>query len=201
LHEIEPGEVGLSDLARPGSYLERQIRRWGKQIDQPVTVSGTLLVEAKDILVDSIPPERCQGIVHGDFRLGNMIVDPDGTVRALLDWELAAIGDTLVDVGWMISSWSEAGEPSTSPFVPPTTAGGFPTRDEMISLYANVTGRDLSDLPYYVAFSHWRAACIGEGLTARYRSNVMGRVDFDVDQYERSILETAELALQLLRQL
>jgi aminoglycoside phosphotransferase (APT) family kinase protein len=174
---------------------------WGKQIDLPTIVSGTLLIEAKDILVDSIPPERWHGIVHGDFRLGNMIVASDGTLLALLDWELAAIGDTLVDVGWMISSWAEAGEPSTSPFVPPTTAGGFPTRDEMIALYATATGRDLSDLPYYVAFSHWRAACIGEGLAARYRSKVMGRVDFDVGQYERSILETAELALYLLRQL
>ena len=86
-----------------------------------------------------------------------MILGPDGELRAVLDWELATLGDTLADLGWLISSWVEPGEPVRGPFPPPTSATGFPTRAELVERYAQATGRDLSDLPYYLAFARWRS--------------------------------------------
>jgi aminoglycoside phosphotransferase (APT) family kinase protein len=112
----------------------------------------------------------------------------------VLDWELATLGDTLADLGWLVSSWAEPGDATTSPFPPPTVAPGFPSRRDMADRYQRSTGRDVSDLPYYVAFARWRSACIGEGVLARYRAQVMGDVDFDIDQQALSVAAQAEAA-------
>ena len=148
-----------------------------------------------------MPPQRWTGIVHGDFRLGNMILGPDGSLRAVLDWELATLGDTLADLGWLLSGWVEAGEPTRGPFPPPTTAAGFPTRRELADRYGRATGRDLSDLPYYLAFARWRGACISEGVLNRYKQAVMGEVDFDLDAMAQSVELSVNAARDALDQL
>ena len=191
LHAVDPDRVGLGTLARKEGYIERQLKRWNTQFEQSKTRELPVLTEVHRRLAARVPPQRWTGIVHGDYRLGNMIVGPTGDLRAVLDWELATLGDTLADVGWLLSSWLEPGESSSSPFAPPTTAAGFPTRAELAERYARTSGRDLSDLPYYVAFSRWRSACIGEGVLARYRSAVMGEVDFDIEQQARSVEASA----------
>ena len=191
LHVVDPDEVGLETLARKEGYIERQLKRWHRQFEQSKTRELPLLDEVHRRLAEHIPPQRWTGIVHGDYRLGNMIFGPAGELRAVLDWELATLGDTLADVGWLLSSWVEAGEVTRSPFPPPTTAAGFPTRAELADRYARTSGRDLSDLPYYLAFSRWRSACIGEGVLARYTSAVMGEVDFDTDLQAASVEASA----------
>jgi aminoglycoside phosphotransferase (APT) family kinase protein len=191
LHAVDPDAVGLETLARKEGYIERQLKRWHRQFEQSKTRELPILDEVHRRLAEHIPPQRWTGIVHGDYRLGNMIFGPDGELRAVLDWELATLGDTLADVGWLLSSWLEAGERTRSPFPAPTTAPGFPARAELADRYARTSGRDLSDLPYYLAFSRWRSACIGEGVLARYKSAVMGEVDFDIEQQAASVEASA----------
>jgi aminoglycoside phosphotransferase (APT) family kinase protein len=193
LHAVDPDAVGLGTLARKEGYIERQLKRWHAQFEQSKTRELPVLEEVHRRLAARVPAQRWTGIVHGDYRLGNMIVGPGGELRAVLDWELATLGDTLADVGWLLSSWLEPGEHSSSPFAPPTAAPGFPTRAQLAARYAAASGRDLSDLPYYLAFSRWRSACIGEGVLARYRASVMGEVDFDIEQQAASV-EVSALA-------
>jgi aminoglycoside phosphotransferase (APT) family kinase protein len=181
LHAVDPDAVGLETLARKEGYIQRQLKRWHRQFEQSKTRELPLLDEVHRRLAERIPPQRWTGIVHGDFRLGNMILSPTGELLAVLDWELATLGDTLADLGWLLSSWVEAGEPTRGPFPPPTSAAGFPTRAELADRYSRATGRDLSDLPYYLAFARWRGACINEGVYNRYKRAVMGEVDFDLD--------------------
>lgn len=198
LHSVDVDTVGLGTLGRREGYIERQLRRWYTQWQQSKTRELPPINEVHQRLAAAIPPQRSTGIVHGDYRLGNMLLGPSGELRAVLDWELATLGDTLADLGWLISSWAEPGEATTSPFPPPTVAPGFPSRREMADRYQQHTGRDLSDLPYYVAFARWRSACIGEGVLARYRAGVMGDLDFDIDQQARSVAAQAEAAKEAL---
>jgi aminoglycoside phosphotransferase (APT) family kinase protein len=194
LHAVDPDAVGLETLARKEGYIERQLKRWHRQFEQSKTRDLPVIDEVHRRLAERIPPQRWTGIVHGDFRLGNMILSPAGKLLAVLDWELATLGDTLADLGWLLSSWLEPGERTRGPFPPPTTAAGFPTRAELAERYSRASGRDVSDLPYYLAFSRWRSACIGEGVLARYKSAVMGVVDFDIEMQAASVEASAVAA-------
>jgi aminoglycoside phosphotransferase (APT) family kinase protein len=180
LHAVDPDAVGLADLRRPGRYLERQLRRWHRQVHESAVPDLSTIDAVHARLVeraaDLAPSEPC--IAHGDFRLGNLAVGPDGRVRAVFDWELAAIGDPLADLGWLIASWGRPGDE-----VPPTIAGpslveGYAERAELVARYAERSGRDLialqDELDVYVAFARWRSACIGAGVYTRYAGGVMG---------------------------
>jgi aminoglycoside phosphotransferase (APT) family kinase protein len=201
LHAVDPDAVGLGALGRKEGYIARQLKRWHTQFTQSKTRELPLLDEVHDRLLARMPPQRWTGIVHGDFRLGNMILSPEGNLLAVLDWELATLGDTLADLGWMLSGWVEAGERTRGPFPPPTTAAGFPTRAELAARYGRATGRDLSDLPYYLAFARWRGACISEGVLNRYKQAVMGEVDFDLDAMALSVELSVNAARDALDQL
>src|SRR5690606_36255786 len=107
---------------------------------------------------------------------------------------LSTRGDQLVDLAWLLFRWVEPGERSIDPVRPPSTVDGFATRAELIDRYVEVTGRDVSDLPYYMAFSSWRAASIAVGIRERYRSGAMGDVESDIDQTDTMIAALAEQA-------
>lgn len=172
LHTLDPGGIGLGDLVRRTGYLERQLRRWHAQVHATGAEELTLLDEVHGLLARRIPAQAT-GIVHGDYRPGNMAVGPDGTVRAVFDWELATSGDPMADLAWLASTWEDPGDvvPPTTPG--PSTAPGFPARAQLVARYARLSGRDVSDLPYWVAFSRWRSACIGAGVLARYLAGHM----------------------------
>ena len=198
IHAVQIDEVGLGTLGRRENYLLRQLARWQQQYEKSKSVDIPVLDEVFRRLAASVPEQTHTGLVHGDFRLGNMILGPGGTINAVLDWELSTLGDVLADVGWLMSSWIETGEESRSPLTAASTAPGFASRREMAEAYAGATGRDLTLLPYYLAFSYWRSACIGTGGVARYRAAAMAADDFDVDQHARTIVETAQRALTAL---
>jgi hypothetical protein len=112
-------------------------------------------------------PAQASGIVHGDYLTGNVAFGADGAIRAVFDWELVTAGDPMADLGWLASTWQDPGER-----LPPTTSGpgavpGFPAWTRLVRRYARLSGRAVSDLPYWVAFSRWRPACIGVGVRAR----------------------------------
>jgi aminoglycoside phosphotransferase (APT) family kinase protein len=149
------------------------LRRWHAQVHASGTEELALLDEVHDLLARRIPAQAT-GIVHGDYRPGNTSFGPDGTVRAVFDWELATSGDPMADLGWLASTWEDPGD-DTPPTTPgPSTAPGFPARAELVARYARLSGRDVSDLPYWVAFARWRSACIGAGVRARYIAGHMG---------------------------
>src|SRR5690606_21196264 len=125
---------------------------------------------------------------HGDFRPANMILGRDGRVRALLDWELCTLGDPLVDLGWLLAYWGSSED--SVPFAVPTRAAGFPTKDEVVTRYAEASGRDVSDVAYYIAFALWRLGVILAGVRARNRAGAYGSVGTD-DLSERVAMVAA----------
>jgi aminoglycoside phosphotransferase (APT) family kinase protein len=178
LHALDPAEVGLGELVRRTGYVQRQLRRWHAQVHAsaealPAIAAGLpLLDEVHDLLAEHVPAQAT-GIVHGDYRPGNMAFGPDGTVRAVFDWELATTGDPMADLGWLAASWIDAGEEGAATTPGPSAVPGFPARADLVERYARLSGRDVSGLPYWVAFSRWRSACIGAGVAARYVSGHM----------------------------
>lgn len=185
LHAVDPDEVGLADLRRPGSYLERQLRRWHRQVHASAVPDLDVVDAVHARLAEraaALPPSDVR-IAHGDFRLGNLAVGPDGTVRAVFDWELATLGDPLADLGWIIASWGRPGDRVPATLSGPSLVDGWADREELVARYAQRSGRDVSDLDFYVAFARWRSACIGAGVYSRYAGGVMGddhRDDLDV---------------------
>jgi aminoglycoside phosphotransferase (APT) family kinase protein len=187
LHSIDPYEAGLGDLVRSTGYAQRQLRRWHNQAHQYDIDDLTLLDEVHDLLAEYVPAQST-GIVHGDYRPGNLTFGPDGTVRAVFDWELATSGDPLADLGYLVSTWQEPGDPLAPQTPGPTTVPGFPSRKEIVERYARLSGRDMSDVPYWVAFSRWRSACINVGVRARYLAGHMA----DDDGYQQYVHASAE---------
>lgn len=198
LHNINPDDVGLGDLGRKEAYLARQLKRWNKQWEATKTHEIPAMEETSRLLAERMPEQVGAAIVHGDYRLGNMIVR-DGQLAAVLDWELCTLGDALADVGYLLNSWIAPGEGVED--VAPTAAGGFAEREEMAAWYADATNRDLSQINYYRAFSHWRLAAIGQGVYKRYLVGAMGENrDMDLEAYKQSVSDRAGWALDLLNQ-
>ena len=196
LHQIEPEDVGLGNLGRREAYLARQLKRWNRQWEATRTHEIPEMEETSRLLAARMPEQVGATIVHGDYRLGNMIVG-DGRIRAVLDWELCTLGDPLADVGYLLNSWIEPGEGAAP--VAPTAVGGFPARAEICARYQSGTGRDLSGIDYYRAFSHWRLAAIGQGVYKRYLMGAMGDTSgMDLEAYKEGVQQRAAVALKLL---
>jgi len=175
LHAVDIDEVGLGDLARRDGYLARQLHRWHTQLEAGRTRDVSVLDEVHDRLAAAVPEQGPAAIVHGDYRLDNLVLDPStGEVAAVLDWELTTLGDPLADLGLLLVYWVEASDRTIALPDPPTLAPGFATRRELLDRYAAATGRDLSDIGYYVAFGYWKLACILEGVHGRYVSGAYG---------------------------
>lgn len=181
LHAVAPDAVGLGDLRRDGSYLDRQLRRWHRQVHASAVEDLAAVDAAHERLVAraaTLPPSEVR-IAHGDYRPGNLAYAPDGRIRAIFDWELATLGDPLADLGWLLASWGRPGDTVPPTIVGPNAAGGYPDGDELASRYAERSGRDLTDLDFYVAFARWRSACIHAGVYSRYVGGVMGADESD----------------------
>lgn len=196
LHLIDPDDVGLGNLARKEAYIERQLKRWTKQWEATKTHEIPEMEESERLLHEDMPEQIGSAIVHGDYRIGNMIIR-DGRMAALLDWELCTLGDPLADLGYLLNNWIEPGDKGAEGN--PTGVGGFPGRDHVLAVYQERTGRDLSRINYYRAFSHWRLGAIAQGVYKRYLVGAMGRNrDFDLEKYKLGIHQRAESALRFL---
>ncbi|MGU3500942.1 phosphotransferase family protein [Mycobacterium sp. C31M] len=186
LHSIEPGILGIPTSRSP--YLVRQIHRvataWAHVRSQSRYDADWQAMHTK--LVDRLPPSPPQVIMHGDYRLSNLLVDR-GQIAAVLDWELCTVGDPLADLAWLLDDWRTADEPAIV-MPSPTRAGGFPDRAEMISVYQKVADIRVDNLDYYRAFSQWRAASLLEGVRARRLSGAMGsHAAIDPEELERTV--------------
>ena len=174
LHALDPDEIGLGDLGRKEDYLARQLRRWKSQLEKGRTRDVPVLDEVHRRLEADVPPQDGACVVHGDYKLENVILDPDsGEVRAVLDWELTTLGDPLADLGLLLVYWSEPGDAVGVPGGA-SAVEGFPSRDEVVRRYAARSGRDVSQIDYYYAFGTWKLACIVEGVYARMAAGAYG---------------------------
>ncbi len=199
IHAVDVDAVGLGDFAKRDGYVERQLRRWMGQVNATESPTVPELVEAHRRLTESIPEQRETGLIHGDYRLDNTIVDDEGSVVAVLDWELTTLGDPLADVGAMVSYWSRPGDPVVALSDPPTLAEAMMERDEVIERYATASGRSVERVRWYQAFATWRLACILDGVVDRYRAGAMGRDDdFDVEAFASQVTTLSAGALELL---
>ncbi|MFE7056432.1 phosphotransferase family protein [Streptomyces californicus] len=167
LHAVDPGAVGLGDFGRPEGFLERQLRRWGKQLDASRNreLAGVDALHAD--LGRSLPASPAPTVVHGDYRLDNVLLGPDERIRAVLDWEMSTLGDPLTDLGLLVMYSSDLELPE-SPVSTTSGAPGHPSPAELIERYAARSGRDTSAISWYTAFAWFKLAVILEGIHYRY---------------------------------
>jgi aminoglycoside phosphotransferase (APT) family kinase protein len=168
IHRVGVERAGLAGLGRPAGYAERQVRRWIGQLDSGIRVTPQMR-ELAARLEAAVPTSARAALVHGDYRIDNVVLDPadPGRIAAVLDWEMATIGDPLADLGMLLMYWRRPGERFASDVHEITAAPGFIERDELVAAYAAATGADLADLDFFVALAHFKLAVIVAGIAAR----------------------------------
>ncbi|UGY90549.1 phosphotransferase family protein [Streptomyces gobiensis] len=167
LHAVDPAAVGLGDFGRPEGFLERQLRRWGKQLDASRSRELPRIDELHTELGKALPPSPAPTVVHGDFRLDNLLVTADDRIAAVLDWEMSTLGDPLTDLGLLVM-YSEQRDMPDSPITTTRGAPGHPEPEELVERYAAGSGRDVSRIHWYTAFAYFKLAVICEGIHYRY---------------------------------
>ena len=198
LHALDPVSVGLADFGKPQGFVERQVRRFTGQIEQHRTRDVPELEELARRLAAALPPESGAAIVHGDYRLDNCIISDDGHIAAVLDWEMATLGDPLADVGMQVMYWSGAGEgmePAQGIAAAVTALPGFMRRQEAIERYAEKSGRDLTNLDFYVVLAYFKLAVIVEGIYARFLEGGTVGTGFEATGAQAKNLARAGLAV------
>lgn len=197
IHSVDPAEVGLGDLGRPDGYVGRQLRTWygswtasaeAAEYDDP------RLHELHTWLVDHLPEQGPGRIVHGDYGMHNSMVDADGEVVAVLDWEIATLGDPLADFAYALNAWAEPSDPVAARGDAATAIDGFSSRDEVTAYYEEATGADLSNLSYYRAFNSFKTACIIHGVYARYLRGQKSTDGVDMDGLHARIGASIDLS-------
>lgn len=198
VHSVDLAATGLSDLGKREDYVARQLRTWLRQFNAMTARELPIIEQVHDALADKIPVQREATLIHGDFRLDNCLVTPDGEIAAVLDWEISTLGDPLADLGILLAYWSEP----TDDFLPlghaATTDHGFLGRAELVATYQNQTGRDTSDMEFFFAFASWRLACILEGVHARYVGGANPEIPDEVEVFPQSVVYLAERAATIL---
>ncbi|MFN8216029.1 MAG: phosphotransferase family protein [Solirubrobacterales bacterium] len=173
LHAIEFERAGLAGFGRAEGYLERQLRRFGGLLEINATRPLPALERVAGWLAENLPPSPAPTIVHGDYRLGNVMYAPaEPRLVAVLDWEMATIGDPLADLGYMTAMWAETDDPPNpvGDLSEVTRLPGFATRAELVARYAEATGLGVEALPWYQVLALWKAAIFLEGSYRRYQA-------------------------------
>ena len=186
LHLVRPAEVGLGELGRPEGYTARQVERWSKQWTVMSTRPLPDVEAVRTWLEENVPATSSAAIVHGDYKLDNVVFAPEAPARLLsiFDWEMATLGDPLADLGYLMMFWPEAHEDQIGGLPQPTQLPGFLPRSELIARYEQRTGFAMTDLTFYRTLALWKLAILTEGLYKRY---LAGKADSDWF----AILETA----------
>jgi aminoglycoside phosphotransferase (APT) family kinase protein len=169
LHAVDWKAAGLGDFGKPDGYLTRQVERWGKQWEGNKTAPLPDVDESLRRLRAAVPTSPPATIVHGDFRIGNVALDPadPGRIVAVFDWEMATLGDPLADLGYLLMYWPQPGEAQVMGIPHVTADRGFATREELVRLYAERSGRDVAAADFYLVLAYTKLAVIAEGILKR----------------------------------
>jgi aminoglycoside phosphotransferase (APT) family kinase protein len=203
LHSLDPDEIGLSDLGRKEDYILRQVKTWYRSWNASIEyaeIDNPKIHELHDLLVATVPDQGPAVLVHGDYGTHNVMVGSDARIAAVVDWEIATLGDPLADFAYSLNAWLQADDDLLDTADSPTLAAGFPDREFIINRYADKTGRDMDDLPYYQAFNRFKTACILHGVYARYKNGqkaiepedlelLRGRVGNSITRAEEALAE------------
>jgi aminoglycoside phosphotransferase (APT) family kinase protein len=198
IHAVDWRACGLEGYGKPTGYLDRQLRRFTGLWEHNRTRELPAMETLTAWLGEHRPESSEATIVHGDFRLGNVMyaAQPPPRVVAIFDWELATIGDPLADVGYLVATWAEPGD-DTGLFGGVTTEGGFPSREELIARYEERSGRSMSDVRWYTTLALWKAVVFLEGS---YKRRLAGTTeDAFFDMLETGVPALAERALAIAR--
>jgi aminoglycoside phosphotransferase (APT) family kinase protein len=191
----------LAAFARPGSYNERQVRRFTQLWEINRTRELPQVEEVGERLAAALPEQLPATVVHGDFRLGNTMVARDEPTRvlAVLDWEMGAIGDPRADLGYLLATYSEPGGPPNPLGTSPVTAlPGFPSRAELVERYVAASGRDVEPLAWFESLALWKAAVFCEAIFGRYVRGELGAEDERAARFEQGVPYLADAALSAL---
>ncbi|MFD4528034.1 phosphotransferase family protein [Streptomyces sp. NPDC058470] len=178
LHAVDPAEVGLTDFGRPEGFLERQLRRWGKQLEASRNRELAGIDELHAALGRALPDSPAPTVVHGDYRLDNVLIGADDRINAILDWEMSTLGDPLTDLGLLVM-YSIPLKTADSPISTTASAVGHPDPAELVERYAARSGRDVSAISWYTAFAWFKLAVILEGIHYRYTQGQTVGAGFD----------------------
>jgi aminoglycoside phosphotransferase (APT) family kinase protein len=176
LQSVDPATCGLAGFGKPTGYLGRQLKRWRGQLGLTLPSTRPLpeLEQVGDWLESNVPDSPGTSIVHGDYKLDNVVFDAGSPTRlvAILDWEMSTLGDPLADLGWMISFWQQGGRDGENEVLDRlssvTSEPGFVTPERLVARYEELTGRDTTDLDWYVVLANWKLAVLLEGSYARH---------------------------------
>jgi len=193
LHSIDPAEVGLSDFGKPDGYLIRQVKRWHGQYEKSVPDGAALEGEIVALLDRHLPDPLRAGIVHGDYRLTNVIYNKTFTeIVAVVDWEMATLGDPLTDVG-LLYAYHRLAQTNSLVMVDYPAEQGYLAPDQLVARYAAATGIDVSHLDWYIAFAYFKLSVIAAGIHARFMQGKTVGEGFDtfgkyIDQLQAEAL-------------
>lgn len=179
LHAVDPGTVGLGDFGRPVGFLERQLRRWRKQLEASRSRHVPGIQELHDRLAGTMPTSPEPAIVHGDYRLDNALVGADDRIHAVLDWEMSTVGDPLTDLALLILYAEYSAGDDDGPLSNAGSAAGYPSTDEIVARYAQRSGRDVSALGWYVGLASFKLAVVLEGIHYRFSKGQTVGAGFD----------------------
>lgn len=199
LHQVDVFAVGLDDLSKHDSYVGRQIRSWYRSwlaSAEPADYDDPRAHELQTWLTAHIPDQGPIRVVHGDYGTHNVLVGKDGPLVAVVDWEIASLGDPLADLAYALNSWYDPADPISPRGPPSTSLPGFPHRAYLAERYGKRTGRDLSNLDYYVAFNRFKTACIIHGVYSRYIEGKKSSEGIDLPAMRESIGGLLTLAEQ-----
>ena len=197
IHAADIRDPGLAAFVRSGSYLERQVRRFGQLWEVNATRELPTVVSVGRRLGETLPEPLPETVVHGDYRLGNLMVahDRPDHVVAVLDWEMGAIGDPRADLGYLLATYAEpGGAPSPLGVSPVTALDGFPTKGELVARYAAQSGRDVGPLAWFEALALWKAAVFCEAIYGRYSRGELGAEDARAAAFEHAVPQMADAA-------
>jgi aminoglycoside phosphotransferase (APT) family kinase protein len=174
LHAVDLGASGLGDLGKPEGFLRRQTKGWISRYDKAKIDEIREVGPLTNWLAANVPESPEPTVIHNDYKLNNLVLDPEDLtqVRAVLDWEMATVGDPLFDLAVTLSYWVEPGDPDELKAVMPavTTTQGFMNRKEFIDRYAEGSGRDLSEMHWYIVFGYFKLAGILQQIFARWKN-------------------------------
>jgi aminoglycoside phosphotransferase (APT) family kinase protein len=201
LHAVDYEGAGLGDLGKPEGFLERQVEGWIRRYEKAKTDDVEDAEPPTEWLASKVPKSPPATVIHNDFKLNNLVLNPEGLteVRAVLDWEMATLGDPLFDLAVSLSYWIEDDDPEELQDVLPTVTSmpGFMSRKEFMDRYAEQSGRDLSGMHWHVVFGYFKLAVILQQIYARWKKGQTKDDRFaDFDEKVRNVITHANALVE-----